>query len=333
MYDNDELIINVEDVCSKYRNNCTIQNIKNIYHYTSPDGLESIINDKSILFSDYRFLNDEKELNYFIDVIKEILDKNYEKNSDFYNHMENDILKKFPKDITTFFINDETATESREQCNYYILSTSLKPDILSMWNYYSKVANADGYNIKINLKNFLDCITQKVIGSLEGLKVNNNDSNAIYLGKVIYNKKKQEEYANQIIKLYHDQYQSSSEKSDDNINVLNTFVLIYSFFNKHPSFIAEDEFRIIIAYPNSIKLINDKKDDKKVDLCFQKTNGSFAPKLKIKVDDWKDIIKEVKIGPKNKMDIAESGLRAFLDYNGLDEKNVPVSTSDIPVRF
>ena len=50
----------------------------NLYHYTTLDGLYGIVSNKTIRLTDYRFLNDKKELVHSIDFLETILNS-YEK--------------------------------------------------------------------------------------------------------------------------------------------------------------------------------------------------------------------------------------------------------------
>ena len=53
-----------------------LEEFETLYHYTSADGLKSIIENKTIRFSDYRFLNDIDELEYGKKIFKQILFSN-----------------------------------------------------------------------------------------------------------------------------------------------------------------------------------------------------------------------------------------------------------------
>ena len=52
-----------------------MDDFETLYHYTSTDGLKSIIENKTIRFSDYRFLNDIDELEYGKKVFRQVLDE------------------------------------------------------------------------------------------------------------------------------------------------------------------------------------------------------------------------------------------------------------------
>ena len=47
-----------------------------MFHYTSPGGLLSILENNEVFFTDIRFLNDKSEDIYLVKLILDILDKN-----------------------------------------------------------------------------------------------------------------------------------------------------------------------------------------------------------------------------------------------------------------
>jgi hypothetical protein len=62
-----------------------------IYHCTSPEGLKSIIQNKSIRFSTYYCLNDKNELQYFVNILLELLESEKGKYNNNYFY---DIVQK-----------------------------------------------------------------------------------------------------------------------------------------------------------------------------------------------------------------------------------------------
>ena len=107
-----------------------------IYHYTSPSGLKSILENHTLWVSDFAFLNDKSENRYLYEVLGDILENSkvsLELNSDFLDeltHILNQRVDSIPD-------------------NYYryICSFSSNPDSLSLWNYYTKTDTGVGYNI------------------------------------------------------------------------------------------------------------------------------------------------------------------------------------------
>ncbi|MFL0196959.1 DUF2971 domain-containing protein [Clostridium sp. WILCCON 0269] len=313
---------------------------EHVYHYTSPNGLKSIIESKSIFISDYRFLNDITEIQYFINIVLDELEKSPTyKNTYFYtiikSHLNNNFIDQFKMPII-YYNNDlkKTRVHNIDKCSYYIFSTSLKPDSLSMWNYYSKVPSNEGYNLKFDLSNLLDQIkfsTKDLINSYISKITKSNASvtgmEIINYGKVNYDISTQRNTALKILDSFYKISTKIPESTfnQDALQFLNHLIRLYAYYQKSQDFSVEDEYRTIIALPKSISSF------KNIQIEFPVINGCFAPKLKIALNKWEKLIEEIKISPKNSTNFAKVGLRTFLDYNELEK--VDITFSDIKVRF
>lgn len=317
--------------------------VSHVYHYTSPNGLKSIIESKSIFASDYRFLNDPTEFQHFIDIVLDQLDQNSTyKNNYFYkiikSHFNNNFIDQFKIPIA-YYDNDLNKARIDEVviCNFYIFSTSSECDALSMWNYYSKVPNNEGYNLKFDLSNLLKEI-QTTINHFDNDyiskngKINNSTINKrdIYCVKVNYCIDTQRKIA---VKILNDFYKLSQKISKEEefieqaLQFLERLVLLYAYCQKSEAFYTENEYRIIIALPRSISSY--KTENVKIE--FPIINGCFAPKLKITLNSLEKLVKQITTSPKNSTNFAKTGLRTFLDYNDL--KDVGITPSNIKVRF
>lgn len=105
-----------------------------IYHYTSPDGMKGILENKTIRFSDRYFLNDSSEGTYIMDLcIKniEILVPNHDK-------FKYELLKR---------CGERKEKPQRDDFYVHQCSFSKYEDSLALWNYYTKGNNIQGYNL------------------------------------------------------------------------------------------------------------------------------------------------------------------------------------------
>ena len=64
-----------------------------VYHYTSPEAFLSIVQGKSVRFSDLRYMNDKSESFFFVKRLLEFCDENKEKYQHFID-VVNELLKE-----------------------------------------------------------------------------------------------------------------------------------------------------------------------------------------------------------------------------------------------
>lgn len=287
-----------------------------LYHYTSGESLKGIIEDEELRITKSEFLNDKGEIKYTHSIILEIIDE-------FMEGSPSDEEKGFKTLIERGIDEEEFLADS------YVMPFSTNKDSNLLWSNY---ANNDGYNIGFRYPDI-----EKILN----LNINRNkdklsDQIAVVLsGNVIYDEDKQREYLSREIldmyKIY--MYCKKNEQLDkffEYISKNKVNVFLHSLFFKASCFKQEEEFRIVIMPGNKVKSANSLK-------C-RFTNGVFIPYFKSSIINNSSgkirlPIESITIGPKNNLDIAENGLRYFLNLNGLDENRVKIKKSNIPYRY
>lgn len=282
---------------------------RTLFHYTSGQVLKSIIDNKELWITKSEFLNDKDEIKYAIEVLFKIIDDFTDENPS----VEEQVFKLWIK-------------QSLETQNFtidaYILSLSTNEDSNLLWSNY---AENEGYNIGFNYKDLFCALTNNV-------ETKYGKQLGIFPYLVIYDPKKHEELLRkEVINLYKIYlYAYNSDKDKENIyykysGKTLTNILIYSSFFKAKCFSQEEEFRMAILTMDN--------DIKKIKYECRLSNGVFIPYIKLPIIDESGNlpIKSITIGPKNNLDIAEDGLRYFLDMNGLDDVNI--NRSQIPYRY
>ena len=116
--DNDNYVIKT-NMAKVTDNPIIIDNITSAYHYTSVDGLKSIVENQSIRFTDIEYMNDKEEV---IDGLKIICDGNDPE------HSVKNILNQF-----------------FECFHVFVFCMSRVKDALPLWNCYSKNNKNDLY--------------------------------------------------------------------------------------------------------------------------------------------------------------------------------------------
>lgn len=329
-----------------------------MFHYTSIDGLKSILKDKKLWFSHVAYMNDANEIKDGVQIMLKRMKESNQESEELIIAMEQysnkaliDILDK----------------------HIFVCCFSLSGDELPLWNYYTKSDIHYGYNIGFSNKGLLETLILYNLKSLNGCSIS--------FGDVIYNDEQKAEYFNgyinsfiqnytglteQAFKIFLDiliqKFRSNIEKSDEEIEKtkkeeVDKFILeamnkefilppIYQFngdklvfeggpltdpivFFKNKNFQSEKEIRIVITIPDDkIEELKEKGIYK-----FRNSNGIFIPYLELEFD--KQSIQGIKMAPTVKSDLAERSIKDYCKYCNLDIENLElgISKSSVPVRY
>lgn len=279
-----------------------------LFHYTSAPALMGIIENEELWLTKSELLNDKLELKYTLDLVLSLIEE-------FLGDQEVEEEQLFKewikKSIESKFFSAEI----------YTLSLSTNGDSNLLWSNY---ANNDGYNIEFRYPEIVEVLIKNIgklhpdkgVGVFPYFVIYNLDQQVMLLKKEIINLYK--------IFLY------ALDQGDETLcfkyggKVLANIVM-YSIFFKDNSFSQEEEFRIAVYFPDKIYGQSTSK-------C-RLSNGVFIPfiALPISTEEKQLLIKEITIGPKNSLDIAEQGLRHFLDINQLPAATI--NKSKIPYRY
>ncbi|GKX64871.1 DUF2971 domain-containing protein [Inconstantimicrobium mannanitabidum] len=287
-----------------------------LYHYTSGESLKGIIEDEELRITKSEFLNDKGEIKYTHSTILKIIDEFMASNPS----EEEDGFKSL---IERGIDEEEFLADS------YVMPFSTNKDSNLLWSNY---ANNDGYNIGFRYPEIEEILNLNINGSKDKFL----DQAAVVLSNnVIYDEDKQREYlSTEIICMYKIYiYCKKNEQLDkffEYISKNKVNIFLHSLFFKASCFKQEEEFRIVIMPGNRVNSANSLK-------C-RFTNGVFIPYFKSSIINNSSgkirlPIESITIGPKNNLDIAENGLRYFLNLNDLDENMVKIKKSNIPYRY
>ena len=111
----------------------------NLYHYTKPEKLLSILETGIIRFSNALYLNDKEEVTYSYKLIVRLIDESPELNQELFSKIKEYFYKKYKNIID----GDDNFLNKYE---YYTISFSTEADNLTLWNNYAKGQNYTGYN-------------------------------------------------------------------------------------------------------------------------------------------------------------------------------------------
>ena len=284
---------------------------KLLYHYTSLQGLKGILTSNAFFATEGDSLNDTSTINYIKNIINSACDQ-----------VEGVIDLELMNEIRWF----NNKVKWLENSNLFVFSLSEYKDSLFLWSNYRK---HDGYNLGINPYDL-----EKVFFSetLEFRENNVDQGDFVWLehGKVIYNYNKQ-------INIISDELYNLNALLNKLVRPLQFIsdfsksffyrMLFYSAFFKDAGSDDECEYRIAATSNKHFSCSKDGQGG------FREVDECFSPHLSIPVQSKKVAnlrpLKEITIGPKNNLVIAEICLALFKDAFGFN--HVRINKSTIPL--
>lgn len=298
-------------------------NFETLYHYTSAEGLKNIIENKTIRFSDYRFLNDIDELEFGKKVFRQVLDELKNESPQYSEYiMKWEEELKFIENGKIKYLKQVSPAENgaincilceSKNFHYYLLSLTTLNDNKDMWNMYS--GNNPGYRIKINenaLMSYFYNIRDSYIN--KGILFSTEHRMPVFYGND----------ANKFIKLV---LQGEFNIGNPSIS---QFGSIFKFlaFVKDEAFRNENEYRLGFCFVDEMD--NSDINTENAKKVFMSKNGTIFPYMEFQHFPFDKIVEEIMISPYNKSELSEIGLKEFLYANKLG--NVKIKKSSIRIR-
>lgn len=305
----------------------TTYEYQELYHYTSLESLKSIIENKSIRLTDYRFLNDINEVKTNTDDLTSVIDdicKDLQ--SENTEATKNKIINlQALKTSASRIINGENTTfktinriedgkfvgyyVDNNNVNIYFLSLTHENDDLALWNMYAK----SGCRLKFNSEKLFEYFY-----SIRDKYFSSGVTNIIR-GNIVYKNTDKATVFN-----FTNLLNSMPYIPDPNTNY--DFLYLLLSLRKENAYNYENEYRI--GLPIADELIKNEKDFlKKV---FSVKNNFFKPQLELSNFPIEDILEDIVISPFNNSDCVELSIKEFL--KAYLHKDIPVSKSSIKIR-
>ena len=301
-----------------------------LYHYTSANAMNSIIQNSNFWLTKSNFMNDMSEIIYARDLFFERLAC-----SKLSEDEKARISKSFKDNIERGLFDD-----------MYVLCFSSNPDSLPLWCYYGK---NDGYNIGIDTSFIVDLANSSFIETQSLEKDENGNyafkkkiekacieiehkehaafSYGIKANYVLYSQKEQMDIFDAFLEEI--KYLAESSEIDKVLEIQFCLSQLVDFipFMKHNSYINEEEYRVIIHMHKM------QKTDKKIKLDkiqkYRVFNGALIPFISIKLNKT-NYFKSIGLSPFNKSDISINGIKEFCKAFPVD---IDIMLSEIPSRF
>ena len=286
-----------------------------LYHYTSATGLKGIC-EGEFWITERAFLNDVKEFQVATQLFCEIVDK-YIKNPAIAIKVKDKICNEVD------MISNPGTDDEDIYCGDYVISFSLDKDSILLWSEYSDFF---GYCMEFDGGKLIDMFNKK------------NEYRFLH-GQVIYDQNEQIKIIENTIQkeIFEDENAFNNINSWDDFNYidedalediskwLSIFLLEFNMFFKLECFSGEHEYRFIFMSSHDNKAF--KKDVEQQ--FFRVKNEVLIPYIRKEVVSLESL-ESVIIGPKNKSDIAEKGLKSFFRNMKL---KVDVQSSKMPIRY
>lgn len=286
---------------------------ENIYHYTTIEALKSIVENRTLRLTDYRFLNDPQEIVYCIEPINKILEK-YDQKDEIIVDLKR-IVNNMKNNVFDFVVMTKRGQGKKEFKKYknenghiYLFSLTRKEDDLDMWSMYGKM----GCRLKFNDVQLIEKVLSKdgIIRLDDDIFISANS----ITGGVFYcdDFTHIENYINFLLE----------NREGVDLNIQNLLLGVIGL-RKSPAYSYEHEVRVGLCVPDGIDQIDKNK-------VFTIKNNTIKPQLELKDVPIEEILQDVVLSPYNTNDCAKCGIEEFLEYH-LKVK-VPVYNSKINIR-
>ncbi|WP_434480121.1 DUF2971 domain-containing protein [Gemmatimonas sp.] len=249
-----------------------------LYHYTSPGGLHGILRSRSIWATDVRFLNDAKEAQYAIEIVKARIKAK---------------SSEFPRDLERRW-NRALAVASETRA--YVTCFSMEGDSLSQWRAYAKAGYALGF------------ATPSIAETAR------NQSVRTHLLPCIYSSQSQIEQVDYMLDYLSEQHKGAVASGHLEPVSLHAheasfygFVMILSASFKHPKFKDEKEWRLV-QVPMDVEA---GKAGRQV-----RDGGRWLVPYR-SVHLHEPCLREIVIGPSPHRDLATESVRILVDEEGI----------------
>lgn len=299
---------------------------KNLYHYTSPEGLIGILGANKLWFTEASCLNDESEGKYLYSLIQDCIENNMSFDIDFVEEVRRRIIEnKNTVNDSKIDIADEGSEQAyaEEKSKYFICSFSLDKDALPLWNYYTKTPTSIGYNISFSSSKLNKSVEREL----------KSDFTNRYFYKVIYDEKVQNSIIMEALeignRLWH--------KYGDNIYRGDLIFWLKEFFEhikfgfKHPAFESEKEVRMILRM-SSVKfeeLIVHNSETEYNEIKIRPIQGVFVPYVEMNFE--KTAMNGLMVSPTVKDEMAVESLNLLLKKYSFNDCTIEKST--VPLKY
>lgn len=322
-----------------------------LYHYTSPKVIMNIIREEGVClrFSRYDCLNDTSEGKEAVAIQQEVCDQLKSDYADSESKlklleeieaMRPDFKSIYVEDASDSWleysdvdgepelpVHDDSVSDCVEKngiCSIsavpYICSFSRERDALTMWNYYTKGTQYEGYNVGLEVEGLRLEVFDSDSDNTCGVDAAEKPELKCEWWSVIYDRMQQQDKIKYEIERI---LRTGRFSREDYLAQLNNWAIRF----KNEIFRHEKEERLICYVPED-ELRGGATLDEHIQ--FRVVNGCLVPYLDVLVAD-KSALQEITIGPLIEEKLARNTMELFLRLKGYE--NVDIHTSNAPIRY
>lgn len=298
-----------------------------LYHYTSPDGMLGILQPAGkakLWFTRYDSLNDineRKEIVSFLESYCSYQVKNQKLSQEFSDAIlqlspSDEYLLTYPGEsvgVDDLFGENTLRVNSRvTECDTYLCCFSDSPDLLPMWNYYTKSQHYEGYSIGFSCPFLAGDAGFEKGYSLE-------------FKRVVYSDKEKAALLDKLLLPSDEIYRTSSDEERSKLlSIIQDFLNDYQFAFKNAAFQHEREIRAILRIPKE-----PVPGGVQFEVRYRNSNGYIVPYVEFNA--LPNTIEKITVAPLLQAEISQKNIKEMLKRRGY--YGVAVDTSTVPVRF
>lgn len=276
-----------------------------LYHYTSLEGFQSILETRIFRATEFHYLNDEDEFTYIDKLVFKIIDEEF-RGTTYYKELK----QAFAENMMSVRIDSEELTNS-----YYVVSFSKSPDNLTLWTEFASF----GCNMAVLP---FDLFT--------------DTSQIAYCGSVVYDETEQKELVKSAMRMVLSHFTDMPSDGNEDLRIfldgrdeqeirlmaepILRLVAHYGMVMKNGLYQAEDEYRIVF-----------QPDGKKTN--YRLKGSLLIPyiELPLLLEATNPALKAVTLAPLNKSLLHRKSMAQFLYGRGLN--SVEVKESMLNLRY
>lgn len=310
-------------IVSEYKLHANIA--QRLYHYTSLEGFQSIMQKRDFWISNIRYMNDSHEFENGKAICKEVIKAKLDIH-------DGDEIKQYLQGL--WHVCDQGTSQGFFKIrsgDIFALSFCNNGDILTQWQFYGSEGISIGFE---NAVNTFDAITfmnedqyEEEIKEMKPEELLPHDELRLFPHKVIYDDNKKREMFEVILDIGINFINRFSGFVDMCIEGISDVLFHYFALMKDVHLEHEHELRFLY-YSN--------KDNKRIH--FRKRNGILLPYTKMKILDVNCRphnffpVSDIIVAPGNRKEYVADSVKYFLEKSGYDYLIDKVRTSEVPYR-